>query len=102
MSRAAKNFCKPHLERAGAEIEASEIVEGLAMCGDCFRGKPILDSIEDVGGDGRTYGGRTTRDRTKRVHFVSDRTKARNRAAKLTGERSGTPEASTATAACRA
>jgi hypothetical protein len=34
-------FCAAHLRRAGIEVPATAVIEGEAMCADCFKGKAI-------------------------------------------------------------
>ena len=34
-------FCAAHLRRAGIEVPAAAVIEGEAMCADCFKGKAI-------------------------------------------------------------
>ena len=40
-------ICKPHLERTGDRVRAVRIVDGDAMCQECFAGRPIEELSEE-------------------------------------------------------
>jgi hypothetical protein len=61
---AAQYTCGPHLRRTGRRVAAFVIVNGEAMCQGCFRGKAILDAVEETG----VFRGRFK----PRLHFVSN------------------------------
>jgi hypothetical protein len=42
-------FCAAHLRRAGIEVPATAVIEGEAMCADCFKGKAIRPEEEYLG-----------------------------------------------------
>ena len=42
-------FCAAHLRRAGIEVPAAAVIEGEAMCADCFKGKAIRPEEEYLG-----------------------------------------------------
>jgi len=44
-----KYFCAVHLRRAGIEVPATAVIEGEAMCTDCFKGKAIRPEEEYLG-----------------------------------------------------
>ena len=44
-----KYFCAAHLRRAGIEVPATAVIEGEAMCADCFKGKAIRPEEEYLG-----------------------------------------------------
>jgi len=75
---AEKYLCGPHLRRTGRRVPSFMILAGEGLCEPCFRGKAILDAIEESGVyRGRLPGYNSTGcgglTPPKKRHFVSDR-----------------------------